>query len=189
MVTAMNDHNRSQRFAIGVVFSLLCFAGSALGAGDPNRGAQVFQACMACHSIKPGEHMTGPSLANIWGHKAGTIEKFLRYSDAMKRADVIWNDATLDKWLSDPDRSFIYFKNFAMEPDQIGNADGDRSAAGSSRNLARWSSCVLPNGDLIQVNEIWTLNAHRAPLNRADKMVDPDQIGEYHDCGMTHPDF
>ena len=104
MVTAMNDNSRSQRFEIGVVFSLLCFAGPALGAGDPTRGAQVFQACMACHSVKPGEQMTGPSLANIWGRKAGTVEKFPRYSDAMKRADVIWTDATLDKWLSDPGR-------------------------------------------------------------------------------------
>ncbi len=28
----------------------------------------------------------------------------MRYSDALKRSGIIWNDATLDKWLSDPAR-------------------------------------------------------------------------------------
>ena len=89
------------------VTALIGFLSFALGngssaAGDPKRGAQVFQACAACHSVRPGEHLTGPSLAGIWSRKAGTVEKFLRYSDAMKNADVIWNEAMLDKWLSDP---------------------------------------------------------------------------------------
>jgi len=68
--------------------------------GDPKRGAQVFQACMACHSVQPGEHLTSPSLAHIWNRKAGTVEGFLRYSDALKRTDIVWNEATLDKWLA-----------------------------------------------------------------------------------------
>ena len=80
----------------------MLFSSGTLAAGDPNRGASVFQACMACHSVKPDEHMTGPSLANIWGRKAGGVEGFLRYSDAMKTANVVWNEGTLDKWLSNP---------------------------------------------------------------------------------------
>lgn len=47
--------------------------------------------------------MTGPSLAGIWGHRAGTVPRFVRYSDAMKHAEVVWNEATLDKWLANPD--------------------------------------------------------------------------------------
>ena len=77
--------------------------GVASGAGDPSRGATVFQACTACHSTTLGEHMTGPSLAKVWGRKAGTDESFHHYSDAMKRAELQWNEATLDKWLVDPD--------------------------------------------------------------------------------------
>lgn len=73
-------------------------------AGDPKRGAQVFQACMACHSVKPGEHLTGPSLAGIWNRKAGTVEGFLQYSDALKQADVAWNETTLEKWLANPEQ-------------------------------------------------------------------------------------
>lgn len=75
----------------------------AFAAGDPTRGAGVFRQCAACHSIVPGEQMTGPSLANIWHRKAGTNTGFHRYSEAMKQADVVWNDATLDKWLTAPD--------------------------------------------------------------------------------------
>ncbi len=68
----------------------------ARAAGDPARGASVFQQCSACHSIVAGDHMTGPSLAKIWLKKAGTVEQFGRYSDAMKRSDVVWNEPTLD---------------------------------------------------------------------------------------------
>ncbi len=83
---------------------LLAAAQATLAAGDAKRGAQIFRQCMACHSNEEGEHMTGPSLARIWARKAGTVEGFQRYSDALKHADVTWNEATLDKWLADPER-------------------------------------------------------------------------------------
>jgi cytochrome c len=73
-------------------------------ATDAARGAQVFQVCMACHSVKPGEHLTGPSLAGVWNRKAGTLADFHRYSDALKASGVVWNRATLQKWLADPER-------------------------------------------------------------------------------------
>ena len=90
------------RATVGV---LLCIAlPAALAAGDVKRGAQLFQQCMACHSVEEGEHMTGPSLAHVWHRKAGTVEGFMRYSDALKSANVIWDEATLDKWLANPER-------------------------------------------------------------------------------------
>jgi cytochrome c len=82
----------------------LAVASAALAAGDAKRGARLFQQCMACHSVEEGEHMTGPSLAHIWNHKAGTVEGFTRYSDAMKHANIKWDEATLDKWLANPER-------------------------------------------------------------------------------------
>ncbi|HVB79437.1 MAG TPA: hypothetical protein VNE82_05725 [Candidatus Binataceae bacterium] len=48
--------------------------------------------------------MTGPSVAAIWGRKAGTVAGFARYSDAPKRSGVTWNAATLEQWLRDPAR-------------------------------------------------------------------------------------
>ena len=83
--------------------SPLAWSESARSAGDPVRGAAVFQACAACHSTMPGVHMTGPSLAKIWQRKAGTVEGFSRYSEAMKHVNLVWNEETLDQWLSNPE--------------------------------------------------------------------------------------
>ncbi len=74
--------------------------------GDAKKGAQLFRQCAACHSLEPGRHLTGPSLASVWGRKAGTVPGFGRYSEALKRVEVIWNAETLDTWLKDP-QAFI----------------------------------------------------------------------------------
>ena len=86
-----------------VCVALLAASCATLAAGDAKRGAQVFGQCAACHSVAEGEHMTGPSLAHAWNRKAGTAEGFQRYSDELKRAGLTWNDATLDKWLANPE--------------------------------------------------------------------------------------
>jgi cytochrome c len=70
--------------------------------GDPGEGARVFRACAGCHSLEPGRHRTGPSLAGLFGRKAGAAEGFRRYSPALKAADVVWSEATLDPWIADP---------------------------------------------------------------------------------------
>jgi cytochrome c len=46
--------------------------------------------------------MTGPSLADVWNRKAGTLASFSRYSPALKSANIEWNDKTLDQWIEDP---------------------------------------------------------------------------------------
>lgn len=80
-----------------------CFvSASAFGAEDAERGAKAYQACVACHSLEPGRHFTGPSLSNLFGRKAGTAPGFQRYSDALKGSGVEWNEKTLDAWLRDP---------------------------------------------------------------------------------------
>jgi cytochrome c len=86
------------------ILLLLAAAANAAAAGDAARGAQAFRACAACHSTQPGEHLTGPSLAHAWKHKAGAAAGFQRYSDALKVSGLTWDDATLDKWLENPAR-------------------------------------------------------------------------------------
>jgi cytochrome c len=81
---------------------LLVAGGDSLAAGDAARGAAVFRACVACHSIEPGEHLTGPSLADLWNRKAGAAPGFRRYSDALKRSGAVWNEQSLDRWLASP---------------------------------------------------------------------------------------
>lgn len=88
-----------------LLFMLLVLgAAQPAAAADPERGRELFgQACAACHSLEPGKHMTGPSLAGLWGTKAGSLQSFARYSPALKSADAIWSEATLDPWLTDPE--------------------------------------------------------------------------------------
>lgn len=78
-------------------------AGRASAAeGDATRGAAAFGVCAACHSLNPGRHLTGPSLAAIWKRRAGSVEGFHRYSEALKRSGLVWDERTLDAWLKNP---------------------------------------------------------------------------------------
>ncbi len=83
--------------------ALLMLSEPTWATGDPARGATTFQACAVCHSITAGEHRTGPSLATIWRRKAGTVEGFQHYSEAMNKANLVWTEQTLDRWLAKPE--------------------------------------------------------------------------------------
>jgi cytochrome c len=83
---------------------VLSAAQGAYAQGDAQRGAKSFPQCAACHTLEPGRNLTGPSLANLFGRKAGTVSSFLRYSDALKRSGVVWDEKTLDAWLKDPEK-------------------------------------------------------------------------------------
>ena len=75
---------------------------AAAAAGDVERGARLSRACIACHSFAPAHNLTGPSLAGVWGRKAGTAEGFDRYSQALKRSGIVWDPKNLDAWLRSP---------------------------------------------------------------------------------------
>ena len=87
--------------------------------GDPAKGADAYRICYNCHSLEPGAHLTGPSLAGVWGRRAGTVEGFARYSDAMLAADVVWTGQTLDAWFADPQK---FVPGNAMIIDRIPHA-------------------------------------------------------------------
>lgn len=70
--------------------------------GDVARGERMYRACVACHSLEPNRNMTGPSLADTWNRKSGSLASFPRYSPALKSAGIIWSDDTLDEWIKDP---------------------------------------------------------------------------------------
>ena len=71
---------------------------SALAA-DVAHGKVVFQTCAACHSEKPDA--IGPSLRGVYGRKSGSLDNF-RYSNAMLRANLVWDEANLRAYLKDP---------------------------------------------------------------------------------------
>ena len=51
---------------------------------------------------KPGENRLGPSLAGVVGRKAGTVQNYA-FSEAMKNSGLTWDEASLDKFIADPD--------------------------------------------------------------------------------------
>ena len=94
--------NGSYATALAVLVSLVIASQSFAAEGNPARGQRVFSACAACHSLQPDQNMTGPSLADVWNRKAGSLASFSRYSPALKSASIVWNDKTLDEWINDP---------------------------------------------------------------------------------------
>ena len=72
-----------------------------IGLGDPMRGKAVFEKrCTGCHAMDVNRE--GPRLAGVFGRKAGSVAGFT-YSAGLKKSGITWEDATLEKWLSDPD--------------------------------------------------------------------------------------
>lgn len=77
-------------------------AGGTAYAQDAAAGKKVFMRCVACHAVKAGAPAKmGPNLAGVIGRKSGSAAGF-KYSAAMQKAKLTWNDATMDKWLAKP---------------------------------------------------------------------------------------
>src|SRR4030088_557386 len=93
-----------KRFAIAALVTIAFLSPALAQLGDAARGEQDFRVCAPCHSLEPDRNMTGPSLADLWGRKAGSLSSFNRYSDALKSSGIIWDDRALDGWLTDPQR-------------------------------------------------------------------------------------
>ena len=83
------------------VASLLAMtiAASPALAADAAHGKVVFQTCAACHSEKPDA--IGPSLRGVYGRNSAALPGF-RYSSAMTRAGLTWDDANLKAYIKDP---------------------------------------------------------------------------------------
>lgn len=76
-------------------------SGAAANAGDPVRGKSVFEKrCTGCHAIDANRE--GPHLRGVYGRKAGSVPGF-DYSDALKNSGIVWNEDTLERWLTDTD--------------------------------------------------------------------------------------
>ena len=88
---------------IGMIIIILTV--SIANTADPVKGKKVFKKCVACHSLQESKNKIGPSLYNLLGRKAGSVDGY-KYSKAMKNSDVVWDEESLDKFLTKP-RKFI----------------------------------------------------------------------------------
>jgi cytochrome c len=95
----MRRHSLTALAALGLSAAL---SPAQAADGNATRGQRAFNACAQCHSLEPNRSMTGPSLAELWNRKAGSLASFPRYSPALASSSVVWNDKTLDEWIKDP---------------------------------------------------------------------------------------
>ena len=94
-------------FILGVGVCLAAYLvvmSSAFGAD----GKKVFNKCKICHSLTTNK--MGPSLGNIFNKKIGSVQSY-KYSKVMKKSDIIWDEHTLDKFLTKPTK---YLKGTKM---------------------------------------------------------------------------
>ncbi len=85
----------------GLVLALAIVTVSAAAqAADAARGEKLYEECIACHSLEPGVHGIGSSLAGVLDRKAGALTDY-RYSPALKRSGIIWTADTLDAFIAD----------------------------------------------------------------------------------------
>jgi cytochrome c len=74
---------------------------AADGEGDAERGKALFEKrCTGCHSLT--QNHEGPRLQGVYGRTSGSVSDFA-YSPALKKAQMVWNEESLEKWLTDPD--------------------------------------------------------------------------------------
>jgi cytochrome c len=92
---------RLKPHTIGVVLFALAIvlAGHANPQGSPK---ELFEKrCGGCHALDRDKE--GPRLRGAYGRTAGSIDSF-QYSDALKKSRIVWNDDTLDRWLTDTEK-------------------------------------------------------------------------------------
>lgn len=87
-----------------LVAALVALAGApaateGLAAGDPGRGAEIYERCLACHALD--RNRTGPKHCGLLGRTAGTEPGFA-FSEAMRSSRLVWTGASLDRFLADP---------------------------------------------------------------------------------------
>jgi len=86
---------------LGAAALVAIVAWPALADGDVAAGKKIYaKKCKVCHSVKAGQNKMGPSMAGIFGKKAGSTN-FRKYK-GLKGSDIVWNQENLDKFLADP---------------------------------------------------------------------------------------
>jgi cytochrome c len=92
---------RGARLALVALALIACSAvlpSRADGEGGQEGQALFQKRCGGCHALD-GDH-EGPRLRGVVGRMAGTVKTF-KYSAPLQNARFTWDEAKLDKWLTD----------------------------------------------------------------------------------------
>jgi cytochrome c len=112
----------SPRRGLGVATALcvLLWTQVATAAGDAAHGEALYEGCQDCHSLDKND--VGPRHRGVFGRKAGSLPDY-EYSDGLKSAGFVWDEAMLDKWLTDPQGLIPTAKMFYHLDDPKDRAD------------------------------------------------------------------
>ena len=103
----------------------LASADDPLAAYAGDHGADIFRACVACHTLSPDEgNRAGPTLAGIFGRRIATLPGY-NFSDALKKLDIVWTPETVSKLFEVGPAA--YTPGTKMPEQQIGSPE-DRKA-------------------------------------------------------------
>lgn len=92
-------------------------------AGD--RGAEIFRACVACHTLTPDQgNKAGPTLSGIFGRRIATLPGY-NFSEPLKKLDIVWTPETVSKLFEIGPAA--YTPGTKM-PEQLIGSDEDRKA-------------------------------------------------------------
>jgi cytochrome c len=81
---------------------LLALTAPVRAAGNADAGLALYQArCAACHSLD--HNGVGPAHRGVFGRGAALAPGFA-YSDALKSSHLVWDEASLERWLADPEK-------------------------------------------------------------------------------------
>lgn len=119
------DRSTNGIVACAVVASIFIAAASLASVnatlqGNPVSGKALYQACEGCHSIDAND--LGPRHRGVVGRRAGSIEDYT-YSSALKTSGLTWDEATLDRWLTNPSALVPGTKMFFKIDDAQSRAD------------------------------------------------------------------
>lgn len=92
---------RILKIAAVVTAAAIMACGAARAAGDAAHGEQLYQGCQDCHSLDTND--IGPMHRGVFGRKAGSVADY-SYSAALKNSGIVWDETTLDQWLTDPQK-------------------------------------------------------------------------------------
>ncbi|MET4329720.1 cytochrome c [Bradyrhizobium sp. i1.15.2] len=92
-------------------------------AGD--HGADIFRACVACHTLSDKEpQRAGPTLAGLFGRKIASLSGY-RFSEALKTMDIVWSPETVAKLFEVGPNA--YTPGTKMPEQRIGSAEDRRA--------------------------------------------------------------
>jgi cytochrome c len=96
-----------------------------LAAYTGDHGAEVFRACVACHTLSEKDaQRAGPTLAGLYGRRIASLPGY-RFSDALKAMDIVWTPETVSKLFELGPNA--YTPGTKMPEQRIGSAE-DRKA-------------------------------------------------------------